>query len=140
MGRDVVTAVLLDTHALVWLLEGDQLLGHDARRLADVAVREDTLLVSGMSFWEVAMLVQRRRLLLAQPVANWRHSVLGLGIVEIPVSGDIGILATELEDFPLDPADRIITATAMIHGAELVTADANILGWKGQLTRYNAHD
>ena len=135
-----MTDVLLDTHALVWLLEGDQHLGHEARRLADMAVRQDALLVSAMSFWEVAMLVQRRRLILIQPVGNWRHNVLELGIAEIPVSGDIGILATELEDFPLDPADRIITATAMIQGAELVTADANILGWKGQLTRYNAHD
>ncbi len=133
-------AVLLDTHALVWLLEGDQHLGHEARRLADMAAREDTLLVSAMSFWEVAMLVQRRRLGLVQPVANWRHKVLELGIAEIPMSGDIGILATELEDFPLDPADRIIAATAMVHGARLITADASILGWKSQLSRHDAND
>ena len=135
-----MTAVLLDTHALVWPLEGDQHLGHEARRMADMAVREDTLLVSAMTFWEVAMLVQRRRLVLVQPVVHWRHNVLELGIAEIPVSGDIGILATELEDFPLDPADRIIAATAMVHGASLITADASILGWKGQLSRYNAND
>ncbi len=134
-----MTVVLLDTHALVWLLEGDQHLGHEARQLADVAVREDTLLVSAITFWEVAMLGQRRRLVLVQPVANWRHSVLELGITEIPVSGDIGILATEFEDFPLDPADRIIAATAMVHGAMLITADTSILGWKGQLSRHNAH-
>ncbi len=135
-----MTAVLLDTHALVWLLEGDQRLGDEARRLADMAIREDTLLVSAMTFWEVAMLVQRRRLALVQPVANWRHNVLELGIAEIPVSGDIGILATELDDFPLDPADRMIAATAMVHGARLITADGNILGWKGQLRRHAAHD
>ena len=140
MGCIVVTAVLLDTHVLVWLLEGDRHLGQEARRLADMAVREDTLLVSGMSFWEVAMLVQRHRLVLVQPVANWRHNVLELGIAEIPVSGDIGILATELEDFPLDPADRIIAATAMVHGARLITADASVLGWKGQLSRHDAHN
>ena len=136
----VLPTVLLDTHALVWLMEGDQHLGHEARRLADVAVREDTLLVSAMTFWEVAMLVQRRRLVLIQPVANWRHNVLELGIAEVPVSGDIGILAAELEDFPLDPADRIIAATTMVHGARLITADARILGWKGQLSRHDAHD
>ena len=96
--------------------------------------------MSAMSFWEVAMLVQRRRLVLAQPVANWRHNVLELGIVEIPVSGDIGILATELEDFPLDPADRVFAATAMVHGAGLITADASILGWQGQLSCHDAHD
>lgn len=140
MGRAVVTAVLLDTHALVWLLEGDQNLGHEAQRLADTAAREDTLLVSAMTFWEVAMLVQRRRLILVQPVANWRHNVLELGISEIPVSGDIGILATEFEDFPPDPADRIIAATAMVHGARLITADAGILGWPGQLSRHDAHE
>ncbi len=109
-----MTVVLLDTHALVWLLEGDQHLGHEARRLADMAVRQDTLLVSAMTFWEVAMLVLCRRLILVQPVPNWRHNVLELGIAEIPVSGDIGILATEFEDFPPDPADRIIAATATV--------------------------
>ena len=140
MGRAVVTAVLLDTHALVWLLEGDEHLGNEARRLADTAVKEDALLVSAMTFWEVAMLVQRHCLVLVQPVANWRRNVLELGIAEIPVTGDIGILAAELEAFPPDPADRIIAATAMAHGARLITADAKILGWKGQLSRHDAHD
>ena len=60
-----------------------------------MAVREDALLVSAMTFWEVTMLVQRRRLILVQPVANWRHNVLEMGIAEIPVLGDIGILAAE---------------------------------------------
>ena len=140
MGCALVTAVLLDTHALVWLLEGDEHLGNQARRLAEMAVKEDTLLVSAMTFWEVAILVQRHRLVLVQPVANWRRNVLELGIAEIPVTGDIGILATELEAFPLDPADRIIAATAMVNGARLITADARILGWKGQLSRHDAHD
>ena len=135
-----MTAVLLDTHALVWLLEGDEHLGNEARRLADTAVKEDALLVSAMTFWEVAMLVQRHCLVLVQPVANWRRNVLELGIAEIPVTGDIGILAAELEAFPPDPADRIIAATAMAHGARLITADAKILGWKGQLSRHDAHD
>ena len=96
--------------------------------------------MSAMTFREVAMLVARHRLGLVQPVSNWRHKVLELGITEIPVSGDIGILATELEDFPLDPADRIIAATAMVHGAKLITAYASIMRWKGQLSRYDAND
>ena len=133
-----MNAVLLDTHALVWLLEGDEHLGHEARQLADAAARADTLLVSAMTFWEVAMLARRHRLVLAQPAASWRQKVLELGIAEIPMSGDIGILATELEDFPPDPADRIIAATAAVHGATLITADSSILGWKGQLSRHDA--
>ena len=133
-----MSAVLLDTHALVWLMEGEVRLGPEARQLADTAVRNDGLLVSAMNFWEVAMLARRRRLVVAQPVANWRRRVLELGVVEIPVSGDIGVLATELEGFPPDPVDRIIAATAVVHGATLITAGTSILEWKGHLSRHDA--
>jgi PIN domain nuclease of toxin-antitoxin system len=64
--------------------------------------------------------------------------VLEIGIVEIPVSGNIGILATELEDFPPDPADRIIAATATSQGATLLTADERLLSWQGPLKRHDA--
>ena len=131
-------SALLDTHALVWLLEGGQHLGRETRQLADRGLREVTIVVSAMSFWEVAMLVRRQRLPLPQPVATWRHRVLELGIDEIPVSGDIGILAAELEDFPPDPADRIIAATALARGATLITADASMLAWTGQLSCHDA--
>jgi PIN domain nuclease of toxin-antitoxin system len=85
------------------------------------------------------MLTRRQRLILAQPITSWQQRALELGIAEIPVSGDIGILSTELEDFPADPADRIITASAVIYGATLITADTSILGWQGHLHRHDAH-
>ena len=135
-----MSPVLLDTLALVWLLEGDERLGHEARQLADTAVKEDMLLVSAMTFWEVAMLAQRHRVVLDLPVASWRRKVLELGVAEIPVSGDLGILSVELEDFPPDPADRIIAATAMVHGGTLITADTSILEWQGHLNRHDARD
>ncbi|MSQ16363.1 MAG: type II toxin-antitoxin system VapC family toxin [Dehalococcoidia bacterium] len=138
MGRAVVTPVLLDTHALVWLLAGDSSVGNQARELIDAGAREDALLVSAISFWEVAMLAQRRRLTLNLPAAQWRRQVLELGIAEIAVSGDVGILATELEEFQPDPADRMIAATALLQGATLITADASILSWRGNLVRQDA--
>ncbi len=91
-----------------------------------------------MSFWEIAMLVTHHRLGLAEPATAWRRHTLEVGIREVPLTGDIGILAAELEDFHADPADRIITATAIAHGAVLATADAKILGWKGALERHDA--
>ena len=36
------------------------------------------------------------------------------GLIEIPVDGDIAIRANTLSDFPADPADRIIVATAHV--------------------------
>ena len=56
------------------------------------------------------------------------------------MSGDIGILAIELEGMPADSADRTIAATALTQGATLFTADANILGWQGQLARHDARN
>lgn len=125
---------------MVWLLEGEEHLGQQARQLVDVAAREDRLLVSAITFWEVAMLARRGRLVLAQSVGIWRQRVLGLGVVEIPVTGDIGILTTELEDFQPDPADRIIAATATVQGATLITADTAILRWRSPLVRQDARN
>ena len=84
------------------------------------------------------MLIQHRRLELNQPTANWRQQISKLGIEEVPVSGDIAILAAELDGFAPDPADRIIGATAIVRGATLVTADDRILGWPGTLIRQDA--
>ena len=140
MGRAVLNPVLMDTHVLVWLLEGDDNLGKQARQLIETAAREDALLVSAITFWEVSMLARRGRLALAESVVLWRQKVMELGVVEIPVSGDIGILATEFEDFPPDPADRMITATAAFQGATLITADTAILRWRNPLGRQDARN
>ena len=63
---------------------------------------------------------------------------LNRALLEIPVAGDIGIMAAALHDFHRDSADRLITATALHHGAQLVTADKRILNWPGALLRHVA--
>ena len=137
-----MNTLLLDTHTLVWLLENDQQLGIKARefvdKMAEQGAEQGTIAVSAITFWEIALLQQRQRLELKQSIHNWREMVLNLGIVEIPVTGDIGIMATELENFHPDPADRIIVATACLHNATLITADRAILGWSGALQCINA--
>ena len=91
-----------------------------------------------MSFWEIGMLVSKRRLTLGLSASNWRRDALGLGIEEIPLTGGIGIISTELEGLPGDPSDRIIVATAMTVGGTLITADGRLLGWDGALERHDA--
>jgi len=68
----------------------------------------------------------------------WRQDLLSLGLIEIPVDGDIGIVAVHLENLHSDPADRLIIATALLRSAVLVTADQRILDWPGKLERINA--
>ena len=134
----VSSPVLLDTSALIWAVEGHERLGPDSRNIADAALGEGRLFVSAISFWEVALLVGRGRMALAYPSSEWRQIALGLGIEELPLTGEIAIRAAELDGLPGDQADRMITATAMAQGATLITADASILGWSGTVARHDA--
>ncbi len=129
--------VLLDTHALIWLDQDDRALGPQARKSVDAALQQGRLAVSAISFWETAMLIARGRVTMALPLAAWRRDLLGLGLVEIPVDGAIGIAAAQL-DLHGDPADRIIAATARMKGAVLLTADPPLLQWKNPLERCDA--
>ncbi len=130
--------LLLDTHALIWVVEGSKRLGRRVSRLVDDSLAGDGLGVASISFWEIAMLVNRGRITVDPSVDQWRLRVLSLGVQEIPLTGDIAIAAVGLADLHGDPADRIIVATGVATGAALVTADDRILGWPGTLKRQDA--
>ncbi len=129
--------ILLDTHAAVWLLT-DRGLGKKSQRIVDRALAEDRLAVSAFSFWELAMLVAKRRLRSTKSATELRARLLAGGMRELPLTGEIGILAAELEGLNGDPPDRIIVATAIAHDATLMTADENLLRWRNRLKRQDA--
>lgn len=130
--------ILLDTHAALWMTEGVPVLGPTARKTIDAAITEDRLVLSAFSFWEIAMLVAKRRLTMTVPASRYRQRTLALGVREVPFTGDIGIAAVDLTDLPGDPADRIIVATALALEATLITADERMLAWPGPLLRQDA--
>ena len=78
--------ILLDTHVLLWLVLGDSRLKPAVRRRI-TAARD--IGVSSISFWEVAMLVRLGRIRSVEPVAGWRAAVLSLGILDVPIEGEI---------------------------------------------------
>ena len=108
--------ILLDTHALVWLSEGNSKLGKESLSLIDNALKVNELFVSSISFWEVAMLVEKGRLTMDFSVLEWRSNLMKHGLQEIPLTGDIAIESAQLIDFHGDPADRMIVAAALIEG------------------------
>jgi len=129
--------ILMDTHVLLWFRLGLAQIGPECRRIIGEGLREARLAASAFSFWEVALLHAKGRIRLSRDVRSWRARLLRDGLVEIPVDGDIALLANELKDFHGDPADRIIVATAL-GGHTLITADKRILSWSGRLGRLDA--
>ncbi len=130
--------IVLDTHVLIWVVDGQTTLGRIARELIFSAWRNHALGLSVYSFWEIALLQSKQKLFLSIPIRDWRQRVLGLGIDEIPVTAEICMEAAQLGEFHRDPADRLITATAIIADAMLVTADQRILDWPGNVSRQDA--
>jgi PIN domain nuclease of toxin-antitoxin system len=122
-------AVLLDTHTLVWLLEGSERLKATSRSAIQKASNNNALFVSAITPWEIAMLVRKDRLVLNREVKEWLHAALALtGIRLYQLSVEIAVASTCLPGkLHLDPADRIIVATARHLGATLVTADRCLL-------------
>lgn len=120
--------IVLDTHVLIWYLDGREQLSEKASAVLKEAVSRRAVNVSSISAWEIYMLTKKGRLELRIPVATWMERVERLSFIHfIPVDNEIERLSVDLSDTePADPADRIIIATAQSLGLPLVTADTRI--------------
>jgi PIN domain nuclease of toxin-antitoxin system len=116
--------ILLDTHVLLWWKADRRRLSPTARRHIEQAAE---LLISPLTFWEVAMLVEKQRIALDRPTTAWTNDVLADQRVSLAqVTPEIAVAAAELSPFPGDPVDRILTATAIEHSLPMLTKDAGI--------------
>jgi PIN domain nuclease of toxin-antitoxin system len=123
------TALLLDTHIWIWLVEGADRLPQRLVTTLDSAASDGRLWVHPISAWEVATLSRKGRLRLGRPVREWISEAINLpGIGLAPVTSVGAVEAALLETPALtDPADRWLVATAWTEGATLVTMDRQIL-------------
>jgi PIN domain nuclease of toxin-antitoxin system len=130
--------ILLDTHVAIWLIMNDAALGKKARAMTTGALEEGQLAISAISFWEMALLISKGRLRALDDAREQRTLMMRAGIRELPLTGDVAILAVELENLHTDPADRFIAATAIAHDATLITADESLLSWRSKVRRHDA--
>lgn len=119
--------ILLDTHVLVWSTTEPERLSREARRIMERARRRDGLAISAISLWELALLVSRGRIQSYGPLESSLR-MFSEGVDVRPITTEIAALAAQFpDDYPRDPVDRIIGATARAEGLTLVTSDENIL-------------
>jgi len=123
-----VAAPLLDTHAWIWWMRRDERLGAASLEYLDRLPLDDRPAVADISLWEIAMLVERQRLALNSPVADWLETASHPRTVRVmPISPSIAAATTTLPRALRDPADRIIVATSRVLQLPLLTHDRRIL-------------
>jgi PIN domain nuclease of toxin-antitoxin system len=125
----VSDGLLLDTHIALWLDSGSSRLRRDTRALVDNHWRDGgTVLLSAVSAWEIALLVDAGHITLDLPVAAWIERFLDRPGIEAAALGH-GAASRAYQLHHLehrDPADRLLIATAIELACPLVTYDDRI--------------
>src|SRR5262245_49444939 len=108
--------VVLDTCAWLWMCSAPKKLSRAAREAIERDRKHDGVVVSVMSVWEIAKLVQKGKLAFTITCREWlAAAITSDGITMHPLTPDICVESTELPgSFHGDPADQLIVATARL--------------------------
>ena len=116
--------VTLDTCSIIWL----SLMPHQLSRRAKKAIESNTLIMSDISLWEIAMLIKSGRVHINSTYEEYTTLVLNSFDFDIiSITQEIANLAVNFDgSINKDPADRIIAATSILKNAPLITGDKNL--------------
>lgn len=123
--------IVLDTHILIWWVNSPQKLSKKAKKAIDEEKSKNGILISSISTLEIYLLIRKGKLELTNYPDAWLERIESLPYVHfVPMDNQIAVSSVKLPDFThKDPADRIIIATALNIGAQLVTSDKKILDY-----------
>jgi len=114
--------LLLDTHALLWWLDGDRRLSLKARRA--IASESNSILVSAVSAWEITTKARLGKLAGATDVAaDVAACVASQGFLPLDITMLHAQRAGRLPGAHRDPFDRMLIAQSQIEDVALVSDD-----------------
>lgn len=117
--------IICDTHVLVFDALAPSRLSAKARRRLKDGEPAGQLACADISLWEIAMLIAKGRLKVNEEPGVFIQTVLDArGYRVLPITSEIAGLSQSADIAQKDSADRLIAATALATGADLLTADA----------------
>jgi PIN domain nuclease of toxin-antitoxin system len=126
--------ILLDTHVLIWMAAEPAKLTKRARTMIQEAMAGGGVAVAAITLWELAWIAEQRRIQFTGTVDRFVKEITGR-VAVLPITPEIAATAAHFPDsYPKDPQDRLIGATALVHGIPLITADDRLRASKAVTT------
>jgi PIN domain nuclease of toxin-antitoxin system len=117
--------VLIDSHALIWYVDQDNLLSPASH--AAISDPTNDLLLSAGSIWEIGIKVGLGKLILTEPFKPWMNQAISdLDVTVLPLNVEYVDVQSNLPRHHGDPFDRLIVAQAIIEQVSIISADANL--------------
>src|ERR1700721_173964 len=123
MGGGTRLKLLLDTHIWLWLVGDPDRLGR--RTMQELKSVDNELWLSPISTWEILTLHQKGRIKLHGDITEWVANAVSATKLA-PLTHEVALAGRQFL-FDLDPADRFLSATALVFDLTLVTADERLL-------------
>lgn len=118
---------LLDTHILLWALEGSSRLSPDAFDL--ISSEDNDVFFSAASIWEIAVKHSLRRSEFQAEPKLIADEAKRAGLMELPITANVASGVSDLPWHHRDPFDRLLIAQAKAEPVRLLTADRVLLAY-----------
>ena len=125
--------LLLDTQLLLWAAGQPERLSARAKR--QIENRENELLFSAASLWEIAIKSTLGRDDFRVEPRVLRRGLLDNGYLELPITSEHAVSVDTLPPLHKDPFDRLLLAQALVEGITLLTADAQLARYRGPVRK-----